>query len=168
MLQLIDRIDNAWATGERYILVALLLGMLTLAFTQVVMRNLFSTGLEWADTTVRHLVLWVGLLGASIAAKEKRHLSIDIASRLFPEKWYHLVDAFLCLVTTGVCVLFLWASYKFTLFLYEWGTGTLEGLPALAAGLILPLAFGSIALRFLIRFVHELVAFTKQSSKGNP
>ena len=166
MLRLIDRIDNAWATGERYFLMVLLLGMLALAFTQVVMRNLFSSGLEWADVTVRHLVLWVGLLGASIAAKEKRHLSIDIASRLVPPKWYHLVDAFLCLVTTTVCVLFLWASYKFTLFLYEWGTGTLEGLPALAAGLILPLAFASIALRFLIRGVHELAAFRNQLQKG--
>jgi len=139
--------------------------MLALAVVQLVLRNVFSSGFDWADVTIRHLVLWVGLMGASVAAKEGRHLSIDVASRLVPKKWYHLVDALLSLVTAAVCVLFLWASYRFTLFLYEWGTGTIEGLPALAAGLILPLAFGGIAIRFVIRVVHDLVEFKQQLSK---
>ncbi len=162
MIRFLDRIDNAWAVAERWLIVGLLLSMLLLAFTQVVLRNVFSTGIDWADTTVRHLVLWVGLLGASLAAKEKRHLSIDIASRLIPKKWYHLVEALLCLVTGAVCLLFLWASFLFTKFLYEWGTGTLEGIPALAAGVILPISFAGISVRFFLRAVHEIVEFKRK------
>ncbi len=159
VLRIIDRFDNAWAAVEKWLLLALLFSMLGLAFTQVVLRNLFSTGIDWADVTIRHLVLWVGLLGASIAAKEKRHLSIDIASRLIPAKWYHIVEALLSLVTAGVCGLLFWASVLFVQFLFEYGTGTLEGPTALIAGLILPLAFAGVALRFLIRVFREIADF---------
>jgi TRAP-type C4-dicarboxylate transport system permease small subunit len=159
------RIDDAWATVEKWILVFLILAIIALTFGQVVLRNLFSTGMELADVTIRHMVLWVGLLGASIAAKEKRHLNIDIASRLIPEKWFHLVEVLLCLVTSVICALLLWASVKFTQFLYEWGTGTLEGGWALLASVILPLAFAGVAVRFLMRAYYELAEFVQKLKK---
>ena len=159
---IIARLDDGWAVLERWVIVVLLLGMIGLAFTQVILRNFFDTGIEWADVTVRHLVLWVGLIGASIAAKEKRHLNIDIASRLIPAKWYHLVEALLCLVTAAVSLLLFWASYRFVQFLYEWGTGMLEGKTALLAGLILPLAFAGVALRFIRRAGIEVVGFWRR------
>ncbi len=159
MKNIIDRIDNAWETVERWSLVVLILSMIALAATQVVLRNFFSTGIDWADVTIRHMVLWVGLIGASIAAKEKRHLSIDIASRLIPKKWYHLVEAGLCLVTFAICLLLFWASVLFTKFLHEWGAGSLEGTTAMVAGMILPIAFAGIGLRFLLRAFRELVDF---------
>lgn len=159
MLRVIDRIDEAWVKVERAALVVLLLSMLGLAVFQVFLRNAFSTGIEWADVTVRHLVLWVGLLGASVAAKENRHLSVDIASRIIPAKWYLLVDSVLSLVTAGVCGLLFWAALLFTRFLYVEGTGTLEGGPALLAGAILPLAFAGVAVRFALRAVREVAGF---------
>ncbi|MCU0663547.1 MAG: TRAP transporter small permease [Myxococcota bacterium] len=162
MLKYIDRIDDAWATVERALIAVLLLAMLLLAVFQVVLRNGFDTGIEWADVTVRHLVLWVGLLGASIAAKENRHLSVDIASRIIPEKWYHLVDSILSLVTAAVCGLLFWAALLFARFLYQEGTGTMVGLPALLAGGILPLAFIAVALRFALRAIREVAAFKKK------
>jgi C4-dicarboxylate transporter, DctQ subunit len=160
MNRIIDRIDDAWAAAERWMLVALLLAMMALAFSQVLLRNLFSTGIEWADVAVRHLMLWVGLLGASIAAKENRHLSVDVASRLLPAKWFHAVEALLSLVTAGVCGLLFWASLLFMRSLYEFGTGTIQGVPAALVGLILPLAFAGIAMRFLIRAGREIAALS--------
>jgi TRAP-type C4-dicarboxylate transport system permease small subunit len=157
MIRLLDRIDNAMAVAERTLLMVLLAGMIGLAFIQVVMRNLFSSGFGWADIAVRHLVLWVGLLGASIAAKENRHLSIDIVSRLISRRSQHALEAFLSLVTAAVCSMFLWASFLFSRFLYEWGTGTMGGVPALLACSILPLAFGGMAFRYLVRAIHEVI-----------
>lgn len=148
-----------FAAFEKWLLVVLLLSMIGISFVQVILRNFFSSGIEWADVSVRHLVLWVGLLGASLAAKEKRHLSIDIASKIIPKKWGHLVEAVLCMVTIGCCLLFLWASVLFARFLYEYGTGTLEGYWALLACLILPLAFLGITVRFVVRTYLEIRAF---------
>ncbi len=147
----------------------LMLTMIVLAVVQIFLRNFFSSGIDGADIIVRHLVLWVGLVGASLAAKEERHLSIDIASRLIPPKWYGLVDALLCLVTFVISLLLVWASITFNRSIYEWGVGSIsKGVPALLAGLILPLAFTGVALRFLLRSVRGFIAFAKGEMKRQP
>jgi C4-dicarboxylate transporter DctQ subunit len=159
---IIGRIDDLWAGLEGWAIVILLAAMIILAFTQVVMRNFFQSGFEWADIVVRHLMLWVGLLGASIAAKEGRHLNVDIASRLIPEKWYYLVHAFTCFITAAISGLFFWAGYKFVAFLYEYGMGMLDGKTAALASAILPIAFLGVAIRFLLRSGTELAKFWKK------
>ena len=55
--------DSLLARAETVVLVAFLGSMVVLAFLQVVLRNVFGTGLIWADTLVRHLVLWAGFFG---------------------------------------------------------------------------------------------------------
>jgi len=165
----LTRLDDSWGSFEKYLLVSLVLVMICLAITQIFLRNFFSTGIRGGDILIRHLVLWVGLVGASLAAKEERHLSIDIASRLIPKKWYGLVEALLCLVTATVSLMLLWASVKFVQSGYEWGLGGIsEGLPALAAGLILPLAFFGIALRFLLRSMRGFISFAKGKTRQTP
>ena len=154
-----QRASNWLAFFERWTLVTLLAAMIGIAFLQVILRNFFNSGIDWADVTVRHLVLWVGLLGASVAARENRHLSIDIASRLIPQRFSHLLTSLLCLVTAVCCALFLWASVRFARFMYEYGTGTLEGAWALLACLILPISFGGIGIRFLGRMLREIQRF---------
>lgn len=150
---------DALASVERWSLVALIVAMIGISTTQVIMRNIFSSGLDWADVAVRHLVLWVGLLGASVAARKNRHLSIDVASKFIPKRFGHLVESLLCLVTAACCGLFLWASVLFARFMYEYGTGTLEGFWALLACLILPISFLGIGTRFFVRIITELRAF---------
>lgn len=151
---------------ELWTLVALLAAMVGVAVVQVILRNFFNSGIDWADVAVRHLVLWVGLLGASVAARKKRHLSIDIAARLIPERFAHLVESLLCMVTTACCAMFLWASVRFAEFMYEYGTGTLEGGWALLACLILPISFLGISIRFLVRMLLEIRTFISGLSRA--
>ena len=54
--------------------------MVALSFFQVVQRQLFGTGLLWGDTFLRYLVLWVGFLGAAIAAAEGKHFAWEAAA----------------------------------------------------------------------------------------
>ena len=56
-LRYLRRIEN----GLLAILVLVLVG---LAGTQIVLRVFFETGLAWADSFSRSLVLWTGMLGA--------------------------------------------------------------------------------------------------------
>lgn len=60
---------------ESALLVFLLSAMILLSFSQVLLRQLFGTGLLWGDTLARHLVLWVGFLGAGLAAAEGKHFA---------------------------------------------------------------------------------------------
>jgi TRAP-type C4-dicarboxylate transport system permease small subunit len=66
---------------ESGLLVALLGGMATLAFVQVARRQLFGTGALWADTLLRYLVLWVGFLGAALAAADEKHFAWEAAAQ---------------------------------------------------------------------------------------
>ena len=56
--------------------------MIIMAFGQVVLRNFFHTSIEWGDVFLRHLVLWLGFLGAVIATGEGRHLKIEFINKL--------------------------------------------------------------------------------------
>ena len=49
--------------------------MVALSFVQVLQRQFLGTGLLWADTLLRHLVMWVGFLGAAIAAADGKHFA---------------------------------------------------------------------------------------------
>jgi TRAP-type C4-dicarboxylate transport system permease small subunit len=69
---------------EDSLLVFILLSMIVLAFSQIVMRNLFGTGTIWLDPLLRIMVLWVGLLGALVATRQNKQIKIDILSRILP------------------------------------------------------------------------------------
>lgn len=67
--------------------IALLLGSLVIfGSTQIVLRNFFHSGLLWADPLMRHVVLWLGCLGAAAATSEVRQIHIDVFTRLLPER----------------------------------------------------------------------------------
>jgi TRAP-type C4-dicarboxylate transport system permease small subunit len=66
-------------------------------------------GLIWAQSFALSLLLWLSLLGASLAAHDRRHLALDIGSKLWPESWRgkvaavgHALSAVFCL---GILVL---------------------------------------------------------------
>ena len=53
---------------EDALLVLLLLGMISMAAGQVLLRNFFDGGVYWGDSAVRVMVLWVTMFGAMVAA----------------------------------------------------------------------------------------------------
>lgn len=66
-------------------------------------------GLVWSQTLALALTLWLGNLGASLAAHDRRHLAMDVGSKLWPPAWQgkvaavgHAVTAVFCL---GILVL---------------------------------------------------------------
>ncbi|MBI4349400.1 MAG: TRAP transporter small permease subunit [Elusimicrobia bacterium] len=77
--------ERALVTAERAALTALLAFMVTLAFLQVVLRQVgLRTGVNlsvlWGDTLLRHLVMWVGFLGAGVAAAADKQFAMDAAA----------------------------------------------------------------------------------------
>jgi TRAP-type C4-dicarboxylate transport system permease small subunit len=58
-----------------------LLSMVVLSALQILLRNVFGAGVLWIDPLLRYLTLWIGFLGAALAAAEGRHIQIDVLSR---------------------------------------------------------------------------------------
>ena len=72
-LRWLDRIENG-------LIAVLVLAMVLLAGAQILLRNLFDSGIEWADPLLRALVLWTAMLGALAAAREDKHIGLDLVT----------------------------------------------------------------------------------------
>ena len=146
LLHTIHRLETA-------LLILLLAGMIILSGGQILLRNLFDSGISWSDPLLRVLVLWVGMFGAMIATQQDRHIRIDLLSRYLPKPWRRYTNRINHLFSAVVCALLAWHSGRFVY--YEWQDGaTLIGdLPSWVAEAVIPFGFGVMALRFAIQMV---------------
>ena len=141
---------------EDIILVSMLATMLVLASSQILARNIFQSGFLWADNLVRVMVLWVGLIGAMVAARRNQHISIDIVSRLLPQRMKNAVNAVLNLFATVVCGLVAYYSWRFVRMEYLDGVVAFGLIPTWTIELILPISFGVMALRYFVLMLNEI------------
>lgn len=158
-MQKIKKIDDYLARIEGTLIVFFLSVMIILSFGQVILRNVFNEGIPWADIFLRQLVLWVGFLGASLAAREGRHISIDFLPNFLSPFW-RAVSKIIVQGVTGVIAAFLaWSAWKFVQFEREGAATLFFDLPVWVFQTILPLSFGLIAVRFLLHAVEETCSF---------
>lgn len=123
--------------------------LLGLSGTQIVLRNVFSSGLFWADELVRLIVLWLAVVGALAATRDHRHIAIELIVRALPDLLQRMTRSFVAVFATGVAGLFAWHSYRFVMDSREFGDTVLGDWPAWYFQLILPVGFALIAWRFL-------------------
>jgi TRAP-type C4-dicarboxylate transport system permease small subunit len=152
-MNILKRIDKALTRVEEAVLITLLSVMVVMAFLQVVLRNLFSSGIFWADILLRHLLLWLGFLGAAIATSENRHINIDALRRFLSPNIRASVEVLTNLFATGICYLLAKASWTFVLGEIADHRTIFENIPSWYAQIIIPVGFGLLALHFLIRAV---------------
>jgi TRAP-type C4-dicarboxylate transport system permease small subunit len=152
-MRLLGRIDAFFARLEKGAVVALLALMVLAAFSQIVLRNLLGTGFAAAEPLVRYLVLWVGFLGAALAVRQGRHITIEITGLIKPGAGGRLRAVLPHFTSTLVCALLTYAAVKFVQDEAQIGNRTFLDLPAWIPELILPLAFGLMTLRFLLAFL---------------
>ena len=82
-MKLLKQIDNAIARLETGFITVILSVMIILSFGQVILRNFFNESIFWGDIFLRQMVLWVGFIGASLAAHDQRHIAIDFLPNIF-------------------------------------------------------------------------------------
>jgi len=150
-MTLLRSIDRGLVKAEGWLLVLFLGIMVVLSFAQVVLRNVFSTGFIWADPLVRHMVLWVGFLGAAIATHEERHISIDALTRFLSPRWKAAAAIAGQLFLAVVCVALVSASWTFLMEEKESGGEIVTGLPTYLGLMIIPLGYLLIAVHAVIR-----------------
>jgi len=138
---------------EDTLLVFSLLSMLLIALGQIVLRNGFDSGVLWAESFSRVLVLWVAMLGAMVATRENNHISIDAVSRYLPNHWQNYVATLTCIFAAAICAIVSWYSFEFVRFEYEDQTLAFASVPNWACQSILPIGFGVMSLRFLLQMM---------------
>ena len=133
---------------EELVLSVFLTVMILLACYQIALRWFTSGGLLWIDPLLRYLVLWSGLLGATMATARNHHIAMDAVGYLLHRR----MKAWIGLLTHGFCVVVSIFLFRATIFFIrseiEFGGSGLFGLPTWVWYLIFPIAFGLILLHF--------------------
>lgn len=161
---MLKKIESALVSLESAVLVALLSFMVVMAFSQVVARQLFHTGLLWGDTLLRHLVLWVGFLGAALATADEKHFAWDTLIGMLKDRTR--AAFLLCAhLAAGVIVfLLIRASWAYLLEEKEGGKALFSigerAVPEWWFAVIIPLGFALILIHLIIKAAQEaFVAF---------
>ncbi|MGH8051513.1 MAG: TRAP transporter small permease [Arenimonas sp.] len=146
---MLDKAQQLLHRFETYLLAALLTALLLLSVGQILLRVFFDTGFIWAEPVSRQGVLWLALLGALSATREKKQISIDALSRLLPPKTHQIVWTLTQLAAATVTAALTW---------YGWGMVQLEreapgifvaNIPSWWPMCVFVAGFGLISLRFV-------------------
>jgi len=135
--------------------------MILLTFSQVIMRNFFSTGIFWFDPFARNLLLWVGFLGASVATYRKNHINIDAMSTLFKGKQRHLINISVSAVAFLICLLLCYASFVFVKDTFQAGEKIHQVFPTWISQSVMPFSFFIMSLRFLKEAILQSIRMSK-------
>jgi TRAP-type C4-dicarboxylate transport system permease small subunit len=157
-----ERIDEIVGSLEQILLGILLTTMIFVAFVQIVLRNVLSTGLVWGDALVRNLVLWTGFIGAAVAAREGKHISIDVVSRWISPKRRIGIEIITNGFSLSVCAFLTFAALKFVRNEIQMKSVLFLDVPSWASEIILPLTFGVMTFRFCLRFLKSILMIRHQ------
>jgi C4-dicarboxylate transporter DctQ subunit len=153
--------NEALGRVEKFLIVVMLSAMILLAFLQIVLRNAFSTGISWGDPLVRYLVLWVGFIGASLATKEEKHITIEVFSRWFSANSAFCLKLLSHLISAVICALLAVAGWTFVQNEAQMGEVAMLRIPIWIPQMIIPITFALMTLRFLINFTAALSIMLK-------
>ncbi len=124
--------------------------MVVLPLLEIPLRKV-GTGIPGAISVERHLTLWVAFLGAAIAAREGRLLSLATGQLLPDGKLRTAGSRLASAVAAGVCALLFRAGIDLVREEMAAGTMITEKIPVWAAQAVMPVAFLFIGLRLVGR-----------------
>ncbi len=123
--------------------------MVLLPLAESFLRRFFHTGISGSTLFVQHLVLYVGMLGGAVAAREERLLSLGTVTNYLSRSWKKVAILFSGSFATAVTFALFWASVQFVLAKYETGEVLPYDLPAWAVLSVLPVGLALIMSRML-------------------
>ena len=149
--RLADRRIAGWRAlfhrSENVVLSAALGAMAVLPVAEIILRTAFGFGIPGSAGIVQHLTLWVGMLGAAIAAREARLLSLSTGAALLKGPWKAAAGVYSGSTAAAVAALLGIASVQFVQTERDSGNVFIGNVPLWTVQLILPIGFFAVAFR---------------------
>ncbi len=153
MRKFLDSLDRAGRLAENTALVVLLGTMIGVSVFQIINRQLLdgSFSLTWADELVKIIVLWLAMVGSVAAARDNKHIRIDLITHVLSEPVVAWAKVIVDLFATAVCAVIGWSAYRLIREEMSWGDTIFTGVPLWTLHAIVPLAFLLLSYQFLVR-----------------
>jgi TRAP-type C4-dicarboxylate transport system permease small subunit len=138
--------------------------MVIIVLAQILLRNVYQSGIPGGDELVRHLVLWIAFFGAAIATRSRAHVKIDAVQNAIPDRWKPFSDIVVNLFSCIVCGVLVYASCEFVYIEYQsQGHSTFFNLPIWMMEIVLPAGYLVIALRFAHNSISSLLSLIREA-----
>ena len=121
--------------------------MALLPLAEIVVRPIVAGGIPGSIPFVQHLTLWVGFLGAGLAARQNKLIALATATFIPEGTARQVAQGFAATVGATVSALLAWSAIDIVAIEMEVGGEIALGIPSWAFQLVLPFAFGVIAVR---------------------
>jgi tripartite ATP-independent transporter DctM subunit len=129
-------------------LILLLLALLPLA--EILLRELFSSGIPSVFSYVYHLVLLLTFLGGALTAREESHLAISAGAQLLPPSWKRRSGVINGHLAVAVITAVMWSSVSFLFLAFDSGM-RVGFIPQRLFIAVMPVSFLLIAVRFAVK-----------------
>ena len=126
-----------------------LLVMVILPLLEIIWRRAFSQGIPASGPIVQHLTLWVGFLGAAIAARDGKLLALATGTFIPQGLWRRAADILASAFGACAALILSWGGYQMVMSEREAGANIGAGIQTWMAELVLPIAFALIAARIV-------------------
>ncbi len=83
---ILRKIDTGLAAAEKIIVVALFFALVASIAINIVARNIFQASFQYLLEIGPSLVLWLALIGSTLALRENRHIRIELVLRYCPPR----------------------------------------------------------------------------------
>lgn len=167
MRRLLILADHSGRLLENLLLAVLLLGMIGLGTAQIVLREFNLGTLASADEAIRLMVLWIAMIAGIAAAREDRHITIDVLSRFLAPRLRAAMAVLVHLFTAIVCLALAWYGGLMVQLAAEGGDRLLGGLPAWPFQAVIPVAFLLMGWRYLIWAARRLHGLFLRTAGAN-
>ena len=157
MLTALHAIDRVIAAIEKVVVVLMVVVLVGLPLVQIILRATGQGGLPWGHEVVRVLVMWLAFFGASLATRERRHITIDLLDRVITPG----TKAVFNLVTQGVAMIVLAylarTGWTFVNLQKEMGDkSAVLGIPEWIACVVIPLSLAIMTWRLAVGIAEDL------------
>ena len=149
-MPVLGRLAGFGNRAESLAAAAAILAMAVLPVSEMLLRP-FGISIPGQFEFVKHLTLWVAFVGAMIATREKRHLTMSTGLDILPERLSRYGDLLVAAASTAVTGGLAWAGLTQVLSTYEFFGGQGAWLPNWVHESVIPLAFAVITARMVLQ-----------------
>lgn len=150
MVNLIKRLDNALALIEKWVIILCFALLVFFIVFNILSRNIFHLPSHKIFEAGPHLVLWIALLGASLAFKQQRHIRLELVLRYCSDRFRQWAAVAVGLFGASVMGILLYTSTVFVkneiAMFGSWGR----------LSFIFPVFFGMALFRYLTGLLYPM------------
>ncbi|MDC7126189.1 MAG: TRAP transporter large permease subunit [Spirochaetales bacterium] len=139
--------SRIFARIENTAIIIVLAALALLPCAQILIRKIFTAGIQDYAPLVRHLTLFTALIAGAICTREEQHISLGFIDYLKNEKLKNIIASITEVISASFSIAIAIASISFSISGFD-PTNKLLGLPLNIISLIITLSLAVTGIRF--------------------